>query len=911
MDSADWHQIQPILEAVLDAPVPEREDLLARECGQNASLRQKIEQYLAFEQEADELFDGAPHALLGKSGPGSESEVADPYIGHLIDDYRVVEILGRGGMGTVYLAEREGEFKQKVALKVIRRGMDTAEVIGRFQVERQILADLQHPNVARLLDGGTTRDGLPYFVMEHIEGVPLDQYCDNRKLGIGARLGLFLKVCDAVEAAHQRLVVHRDLKPSNLLVTADGTVKLLDFGIAKLLSDDHRTLSVMTRPEERIMTPRYASPEQVRGEPITTASDVYSLGVVLFQLLTGHSPYRLETLTDETVARHVKDEDPKRPSTVVGLDEEISTSHGKTVHIYAQEVAESRGLDSKSLKVRLSGDLDAIVLKALAKEPGRRYGSVERLAQDLRRHQQGLPVEAVAPTLGYRGRRYVQRNAIPVAIVTGLFIALAVYALTVRVLLVQAQEAEAEAVASETRALAARDQAEQVLILLKDIFTGAKPDKANGAQIPLSQILEEGREKVEALPDPRTKAEIQRTLGDVYRSLDLHDKAEELFRGCLESLESAGPHEVPSKAFCRIHLGSLLLEQEQYSAALDQVRPSVKLLEIHYQGADNLNLAKASNALGRIYYFLGKLGPAEHYLRRAFDMKKRLKDSGQENTSLNERAMLVGQISLAAVLIAKHEYEEAEEMLQEAIANQRKLPEDETGYTDLAISLESLGRAQFKLRKLDDALTAFQEALSISRRLYPGGNTKLARALINISRAYLQLGQFQSAADTAVESELILEGLELRHDRYIGVAKTTVAEAWAALGLFDSCSAKARDALESLARASSKLHPWRIPLTQNVLGACLARSGDFLAGESLMLNSFEAMRDGGASGLDLERVLHRMADFYQWRGNSSETESYRNQARALAGSPQPIAASQPESKADAGEGPMLQKPGGN
>ena len=497
MDSADWHQIQPILEAVLDAPVPEREDLLARECGQNASLRQKIEQYLAFEQEADELFDGAPHALLGKSGPGSESEVADPYIGHLIDDYRVVEILGRGGMGTVYLAEREGEFKQKVALKVIRRGMDTAEVIGRFQVERQILADLQHPNVARLLDGGTTRDGLPYFVMEHIEGVPLDQYCDNRKLGIGARLGLFLKVCDAVEAAHQRLVVHRDLKPSNLLVTADGTVKLLDFGIAKLLSDDQRTLSVMTRPEERIMTPRYASPEQVRGEPITTASDVYSLGVVLFQLLTGHSPYRLETLTDETVARHVKDEDPKRPSTVVGLDEEISTSHGKTVHIYAQEVAESRGLDSKSLKVRLSGDLDAIVLKALAKEPGRRYGSVERLAQDLRRHQQGLPVEAVAPTLGYRGRRYVQRNAIPVAIVTGLFIALAVYALTVRVLLVQAQEAEAEAVASETRALAARDQAEQVLILLKDIFTGAKPDKANGAQIPLSQILEEGREKVE------------------------------------------------------------------------------------------------------------------------------------------------------------------------------------------------------------------------------------------------------------------------------------------------------------------------------------------------------------------------------------------------------------------------------
>ncbi len=880
MAQASWHQIKPILEAVLEAPDSLRQEILERKCGQDASLRRSVEEYLGFEQEADELFEEVSHALLAESPMGS-GDVGDPFIGHLIDDYRVAERLGRGGMGTVYLAEREGEFSQKVALKVIRRGMDTDEIVGRFQMERQILAHLEHPNIARLLDGGSTRDGLPYFVMEHIDGVPLDAYCDRRQLGINARLELFLKVCDAVEAAHRRLIVHRDLKPSNLLVTADGTVKLLDFGIAKLLSDDQQALSVRTRPEERIMTPRYASPEQVRGEPITTASDVYSLGVVLFQLLTGHSPYRLETLTDETVARHVREEDPQRPSTVVGLDEEISTSHGKTLRIDAQEVAESRGLDARTLKSRLSGDLDAIVLKALAKEPERRYLSVERLAQDLRRHQQGLPVEAVAPTIAYRSRRYLQRNALPVAIVSGLFLALVIYALTVSVLLDQAEEAKAEALTSEKQAVAARDQAEEALGLLSNILIGAKPDNARGAGVSFNQLLKQGIEQIGRLESSQTKAVMQRTLGDVFRAREEKQRAQDLFQGCLSTLEDLGSENSHLATFCRLHQGSLLLDKGDYSAALKHIRPSVKALEIHYQGVDALNLAKALNALGRVYFKQNDFDQAEIYLRRALEMKERMaKASAEDKVLLNDRAMFVGLNNLAAVLIAQGRNEEAADMLQGPIDQQRSLPPEEIFHSDFASALSNLGRAQFQLGRLEQAQANFDESVHIRRRLYPEGNRTVAFALINSSKPHLQKEQQTEALEDLIESEHLLEREKKPNYRLLGIAKTSLAEAFAALESFDQGLAKASEALEAFKHVKT-LKPWRIPMTQHIRGACIARIQDPAAGERLMLESLEAMEAEGASNLDLERALKRMADFYDWRGEAAEAAALRDQARAL------------------------------
>lgn len=354
---------------------------------------------------------------------------AEQFVGRRFGDYQVIRELGRGGLGAVYLAARaDDEYRKEVAIKLIRRGLDTDDILRRFLTERQILAQLDHPNISRLLDGGTTDDGLPYFVMEFVKGEPITAYCDEHGLKLTERLDLFRKVCGAVTFAHQNLVVHRDLKPSNILVTPEGEPKLLDFGIAKLLSADDEMLT-QTAPGERAMTPEYASPEQVKGERITTASDVYSLGVLLYEILTGHRPYRLETGSADEISRAITEQEPERPSTAI-----------------------ARGDGNSKIEIRnskfLKGDLDNIVLMALRKEPERRYSSVDNFSDDIRRHQQRLPVRARPNTFSYRARKFVSRNKTTVvAAVLVLFAIVAGMIATQR----QARIANAQRLKAESR----------------------------------------------------------------------------------------------------------------------------------------------------------------------------------------------------------------------------------------------------------------------------------------------------------------------------------------------------------------------------------------------------------------------------------------------------------------------------
>ena len=342
---------------------------------------------------------------------------ASPYSGRLIGHYRLRERIGEGGMGEVYLAEREDEFRQRVAIKLIRPGMASPEVVRRFVIERQTLAALNHPHIVRLVDGGATEEGLPYLVVDYVDGVPIDRYCDQHKLSITGRLELFIESCMAVHHAHQSLIVHCDLKPSNILVTADGAPKLLDFGIAKLLDPTSMGISAqiaMTR--QRAFTPDYASPEQLRGEPVTTATDIYALGVVLYELLTGHSPYR--TTSAGSLAdwiRSVCEQDAEPPSTVIHRVTEVAAEEDEPARTLTPEtVSRSREGDPQSLGRRLRGDLDAIVLKALRKEPQERYGSVDQLAQDIRRHLEGRPVLARRNTSAYIARKFLQRHKMAV-----------------------------------------------------------------------------------------------------------------------------------------------------------------------------------------------------------------------------------------------------------------------------------------------------------------------------------------------------------------------------------------------------------------------------------------------------------------------------------------------------------------
>ncbi len=409
-----WQQVKEIFNAALDRSVDQRETFLDEACGGDLSLRQQLERLINSHEQAGDFIE-APAAASQDSLLTDEAVTLqpDPMIGRQIGAYRLVREIGRGGMGAVYLAVRaDQEFRQRVAIKLVKRGMDTDFVIRRFRNERQILAALNHPNIARLLDGGTTDDGLPYFVMEYIEGSPIHRYCDTLRLSVAERLGLFRQVCAAVAYAHEQKVIHRDIKPGNILVAEDGTTKLpklLDFGIAKILDPDLAADTLdPTVTAMRLMTPDYASPEQARGEQVTDATDQYSLGVLLYELLTGQRPHHLRHRPPHEIARIISEEEPERPSDVVTRTREVTASDGRrTITLTPETVSHNRSSSPGELRRELAGGLDDIVMQALDKDPQYRYGSVQELSQDISRYLQGLPI--IAP--GYFERSEQETTA--------------------------------------------------------------------------------------------------------------------------------------------------------------------------------------------------------------------------------------------------------------------------------------------------------------------------------------------------------------------------------------------------------------------------------------------------------------------------------------------------------------------
>jgi serine/threonine protein kinase len=413
-----WAQIRQIFEGALERPAKDRAAYLRVVCAGDDQLRREVENLLeSHDTSAD--FLSTPAAQLGQAmfarGDSFRGDEADDYPkGYRVGPYELERRIGRGGMGSVWLASRfDHEFKKRVAIKMVRRGTDSHEILRRFRIERQVLAGLDHPNIARLIDGGSTPDGLPFLVMEYVEGTRIDQYCESRKLPISDRLHLFRAVCSAVQYAHQNLVVHRDIKTGNILVTAEGVPKLLDFGIAKLLPGGSNTLDLsQTRPELRPMTLDYASPEQVRGEPITTATDVYSLGVLLYRLLTGKMPYGGAVRSQAAISHAITETEPLKPSTVVLMDEKTAVPDATQK---LEAVSETRDNARKRLRKKLAGDLDNIILKALRKEPHHRYLSAEQFSEDIQRYLDGRPVIARIDTPGYRLVKFLKRDGEGVA----------------------------------------------------------------------------------------------------------------------------------------------------------------------------------------------------------------------------------------------------------------------------------------------------------------------------------------------------------------------------------------------------------------------------------------------------------------------------------------------------------------
>lgn len=508
-----WQQIDAVFAAALEQPAAGRDAFLERACGHDPELAREVRALLASDPLAEAALGESATAFAGPlvdvvmpdSGAGDASQSAGVRLG----PYRVIREIGRGGMGAVYLAERDDQqFEKRVAIKLVKRGMDTDEVLRRFRYERQILASLEHPNIARLYDGGVSDDGRPYLVMEYIEGQAIDIYCDQLCLTVDRRLELFRSVCEAVQFAHQNLIIHRDLKPSNILVTPDGTIKLLDFGIARLLQHDAPD-DTSARTETRAFTPEYASPEQILGHRATTASDVYGLGVVLHQLLAGRRDVVTGTQDDRNhAARELVDRLPDRPS--------------DSARAGVATIAAARGTSIERLVRRLKGDVDAIVLKALEKEPTRRYDSPRAFAADVERHLTGAPVIARRATHGYRLWRYARRHR------SGVAASLTLGALIVAFGLFYSARITRERDLAERQ----RDKAEQVVGFLTGMLTAADPNKAQGDTLTVYDILARSEQRLDTAlaAQPEVQEELWRVLGATYRELGDYTRA----RGLLE-----------------------------------------------------------------------------------------------------------------------------------------------------------------------------------------------------------------------------------------------------------------------------------------------------------------------------------------------------------------------------------------
>ncbi len=559
---ADWRQVKELFSSALLLEPQDRIPFLNKQCAADDGLRAEVLDLLSAHDSAGNFIQQS--ALVDAGFLSSDETDHNAAVeGQQIGSYQIIRELGRGGMGAVYLAARaDASFDKKVALKLIKRGMDSDAIIKRFVMERQILANLDHPNIARMIDGGTTENGLPYFVLEYIQGMTITRYCDEHKLNTMERLKLFRQVCTAVQFAHQNLIVHRDLKPSNILVTEDGAPKLLDFGIAKLLSADW-SASEATETIGRLLTPEYASPEQLRGLPITTSSDVYSLGVVLYELLSGHRPFNFESRLPEDVARMIAASEPIKPSVVITRVEAARhTSDAEHIPLTPEAISRAREGNIEKLRRRLAGDLDNILLKALRKEPARRYASVQEFSEDLRRHLDGLPVFARPDTLSYRASKFIKRHKAGVA--AALMVVLTLLSATV-ITTWQARVARNERAKAERRFKDVRNLTNSFLFDFHDSIadlngaTKAREMVVKKAQEYLSSLAQEAGEDRELLwelstaylklGDAQGRPGFSRT-GDTAGALQSYEQSLEIRRR-LVALE-------PNRAECQLGLAITL-----------------------------------------------------------------------------------------------------------------------------------------------------------------------------------------------------------------------------------------------------------------------------------------------------------------------------------------------------------------
>ncbi|MEM7707137.1 MAG: serine/threonine-protein kinase [Pseudomonadota bacterium] len=877
MTDPNWNRLWELFEQAVDLPADEQAAFLDRSCGEDAELRRRLVQLIARDAQREGMLD------VGLEGSGLIDEVSSPLPGQ-VGAYRIIRELGRGGMGQVFLGERDDpEFRQQVAIKLIPLGRYSDAVLKRFVLERQILSDLNHENIARLLDGGVTDEGIPYLIMEYVDGQTIDAYCEDQNLDLQARLGLFQQVCRAVDYAHRRLIVHRDIKPGNVLVDQTGRVKLLDFGVAKLLEPALQGEDAVTETMGRMATPEYASPEQLKGERLSTATDVYSLGVLLYQLLTGKRPIEVTRSDLASTIQAVSAEEPARPSQL--------RAHG------------APSVPSKLLR----GDLDNIVMLALRKDPDRRYGSAAEFSTDVQRYLDGFPIQARPESMGYRAGKFIRRNRLAVAASTVVSFALIILAATSYL---QARNLSA----ALAQANLERQKANEVVTFMRDLFKASDPLAPDANQRSTEQLLADGAERIrsELQGQPALQASLMSTMAEVYLNLSHFDEAQTLAEDALDvyrnnpttgansalktqltlariafleedfeqamvlceaALETAGS--VDDQLEIRVQANLQCASAEsflgRYEASIDRVR---NLLDgdLQLMAEQTDSVAEAHTVLGSNYWYLADYDRSRTEYGTAYELV--LSRYGEQHPKSISALNRIGSVDLRTGSL-----ERAEKIHREVLDQTRSLLGQ--GHSQTAYATNGLGVVLLQQGNYDEAEALFLESITAYEALQGANSAGALRPMINLALAYTETQRYDEAIpihDELLRREIAAMGPDFWR---VGLHYNNAGLVYQDLRQLKKAETSFRNAHEVIRKAWGEDHPGLAYSTNN-LAIVLHDQGESEEAEALFKRALKLRRDGlDEAHPALAATLHEYGRFLIDHGRHHEAAPMVTQALAI------------------------------
>lgn len=868
MNSKEWEEIQNYFHQCIELPLREQDSIIDKLQNKKPSIAKEVKKLL-----------NAHHA----SGAFLEEEVLDESFispGDRLGPWRIIREIGQGGMSTVFLASRaDGQFDRQVAVKFLHGLIPGQSMHRRLQLEQKILASLQHKNIAQLLDAGITDEGRPYFILEYIDGQPITDWCDDQKLTLTARLKIFEQICEAVQFAHQRLIVHRDLKPTNILVDKTGNVKLLDFGIAKILADEPQEGIPLTRTGQFLMTPEYASPEQVHGESITTSTDVYALGLILCEILTGSLPYSVSGKSTIEIGSIISERSPAKPSSIVGSEQSLKTDYG-------------RGINPNQIKKQLKGDLDNIVLKSLRKEPERRYGSADQLLQDIRHFQKNEPISARTENPGYLVKKFIQRNRTAVsaaAIIAFILVATVIFSL------IQARNTEIE-----------RLKTEQVNTFLQEMLASPNPFE-DGLDVKVVDILDQTADRIDEqlLNQPEVEASVRRTLGITYRELGDIEKAHAQLSQALDIQNQLYDPPNAELSETQAEMAKTVQLEGNYETA-DSLLNLAYTSDLELFGRESTTIAARLGDMGSIQWDMGNFEEAESLLRESLQLEQLLRQPNHEKI-----AMSLG--NLATLLSSQGHLEEALELYRRELEIYRFNYEDDQ-HPSIPQVLSHIGVILDDLEQFEEARETHLRALELFRELKGEEHPDVVYAMNNLASVMTKMGDMEEALTMQEDAAVLYKDIFGPDHPNLGIQYNNIAFTKRNMGNLEGAKESYRQAIDTWQAGLPPDHPFlaygyhnlaSVLLTQNrpaealpyfqdayeirkehlapdnperaltatMLGECLASLGREIEAEPLLINGYLALRQSrGENHTTTQEAADRLKNFLQERNRIEDFE---------------------------------------